>query len=749
MKIYSSSIALGLAAAVLFSPAVVMAEEGTIEEIVVTAQKREQAVTDVAATVAAFTGENLRANGIDTPKDIAFLVPNVDIKGTQGDANPAVTIRGVGMNNFNSNNNPAVGVYVDEVFLSSPSLVGIAMFDVERIEVLKGPQGTLYGRNASGGALNIHNAKPTQETSGFISAQAGNYETLRLEGGAGGGLGDSMAGRVSFLYDDQGESYHDYFDEDDGSKRNFNDSKTWGLRGQLGNDGEAFSWNLGVSHLNQDLGNQPFTFVGGVYDIASGPYTFVPCAEPLNPSICGDVAGFSDTTDSDDFTHVFENDKVGDLKIDSEISGLNFNFDLDIGEATLTSITGYLTQDRVYGENFWSTPNELFAVVHDEEIEQISQEFRLTGGNDTLAWMGGLFFTHDEFDGVNDVQSLDLGALLLESNPLIWTIDQETDAWAAFGNIDWYMSDQFTLTLGLRYTDEKTKFAGGTSGIALFDDALGIPGIVAGDEIEFTFLDDKFEDDKLTYRVALEYRPTDDNLLYGSWSTGFKSGGFYGDFTLDNGELEPFDSETVDALELGWKSTFAQGRAQFNLAGFWYDYQDIQTFVPASFGFKLDNIEGADIYGLDAEIIARPIAGLDLRAGLGLLDTKTSSAIPELDGNELPNAGELQWTLGARYEFPVSDNFMLAIQGDAKYTDKMFREATNNPLTRTDDYTLLNARLSFLPNDGRWDVSAYVYNATDEEYFQEAFFADLIGAVAGLAGAPRTYGLSFTYNLGQ
>ncbi len=728
---------------------VVHAEEGVIEEIVVTAQKREQAITDVAATVVALTGEALRSNGIETPKDIAFLVPNVDIKGTQGDVNPAVTIRGVGMNNFNSNNNPSVGIYMDEVFLSSPALVGLAMFDVERLEVLKGPQGTLYGRNASGGAINIHNAKPTRDTNGFLTAQAGNYESLRLEGGVGGGLGESLAGRLSFLYDEQGENFHDYFNEDDGSRENFNDSKTWGLRGQVGNDGDTFSWNLSLSHLDQDLGNQPFTFVGGVYDIAAGPYSFTPCAQPLDPATCGDVTTFSDTTDSNPFTHVFENDKVGDLKIDSQISGLNFNFDVDIGELTLTSITGYLTQDRVYGENFWSTPNELFAVVHDEEIEQVSQEFRLTGGNESVGWMAGLFYSRDEFDSVNDVQSLDLAGILLESNPVFWTIDQETDAWAAFGNLDWYISDQFTATLGLRYTDEKTQFAGGTSGVALFDDALGIPGISAGDEIPFTFLEDEFKDDEVTYRIALEYRPTDDNLLYGSWSTGFKSGGFFGDFTLDNGELEPYDSETLDALELGWKSTFAGGRAQFNLAGFYYDYQDIQTFVPASFGFKLDNIEGADIYGLDAEIITRPVPGLDLRAGLGLLDSETKSEIESLDGNELPNAGQVQWTLGGRYEFPISDGFLLALQADAKYTDRMFREATNNPLTRTDDFTVVNARLSLLPSSARWDLSAFVYNATDEEYLQEAFFADLIGAVAGLPGAPRTWGLTYTYNLGQ
>ena len=732
----------------LLGPAPGLAADGFLEEIVVTAQKREQAITDVGATVQAYQGETLRDNGIDSPQKIAFLVPNVDIKGTQGNVNPAITVRGVGQNNFNSNNNPSVGVYVDEVFLSSAAMLGLAMFDIERVEVLKGPQGTLYGRNASGGALNIHTAKPTRDTDGFVQISAGEFDTVKVEAAVGGALGENLAGRISLLVDEQGENFHDYL-RDGGGTANFNDSSTWGVRGQLGNDGEVVSWNLTVSHLDQDLGNLPFTLIGGIYDLASGPYSFVPCATPLDDATCGDVAGFARAPGTDQFTHSFPNNLVSDLKIDSQIDGVNLKFDVDLDTVTLTSITGYLQQDRVYGENFWPSPAELFAVVHDEEIEQFSQEFRLSGGSDRVNWLVGAFFTTDEFDNTNRVDTADFGALLVESDPLLWTIDQKTEAWALNGSVDFMLNEQLTLTIGLRYTDEETDFAGGTSGIAVNDNALGIPGLLAGDTIPFTFIDETFSDDQIDYRVALEFRPNDDHLLYGSISTGFKSGGFFGDFTLDNGELAPFESETLQAAEVGWKGTLAEGKVQMNLAAFYYDYEDIQTFVPASFGFKLDNIDGADIYGLDAEIIARPVAGLDLRAGLGILDTETDSSEATLDGNELPNAGELQWTLGGRYELTLSNSFRLALQADAKYTDDMFREASNNPLTRTDDYTLVNARVTLLPNDDRWNLAVYAFNLTDEEYFQEAFFADLLGMSVGLAGSPRVVGASFTYNFGQ
>ena len=170
-----------------------------IEEVVVTAQKREQAITDVSIAINAFTSEDMRMMRIEDPTDIAQLVSNMDIKGTLGGVNPAITLRGVGLNDFNANNNPSVGVYVDEVFQSSPAMLNSRMFDIERVEVLKGPQGTLYGRNATGGAINIINKKPTQEFDAYIMGGAGNYDTYQVQGAIGGGFSDAVAGRLPIL----------------------------------------------------------------------------------------------------------------------------------------------------------------------------------------------------------------------------------------------------------------------------------------------------------------------------------------------------------------------------------------------------------------------------------------------------------------------------------------------------------------------------------------------------------------------
>lgn len=713
--------------------------ESLLEEVVVTAQKREQAITDVSLSVSAFSGNTIRSMGLEQPSDLAFMVSNVDIKGTQGDINPAVTVRGIGMNNFNANNNPSVGIYVDEVFLSSPALMTLNMMDVERVEVLKGPQGTLYGRNSSGGALNIISKKPSQERSGFVSITAANYDNLKFEGAIGGGLSETLSGRVALSYESQGESYHETL-----AGKDFGDSDSYGLRAQLRYEGDALTWNLAASYMEQDLTNTPFSYLGGLFaDTAFNPCPTGFGSSCLNtPEAAGAFAPSNLPVSDDPFKHAFQTSRIDEMNIDTETSNLIYRLDYDFENVTLTSVTGYISQDRTYGENFWSTPLELFAVVHDEEIEQFSEELRFSGDNDLATWTAGIFYSRDEFTSENTVNSADLAGLLLGVNPLFWDVDQETTAWAIFGSIDWRLTETLTLVTGLRYSDESTEFKGGT-----------MADIGGGTFIPLTLQDDEVDEDNVSGRISLEWRPTDELLVYGSYSTGFKSGGFFGDFSTDAPELEPYDSEEVSAIEIGAKYTFADGSAQLDTAIFYYDYSDIQTFVPTSFGQRLTNIEEADIFGVDIELQAVPTEGLNIRLGLGYLDTEMSDSFVDpntgsqtFEGNELPNAAELQYTATIRYEFPVSDGLSVALQADTKYTDDMFREGTNNPLAVTDSYSVSNARVSVLEVDGKWELSLWVKNIADEEYFQEVFPQSTVGAVAALPGAPRTYGLTLNYN---
>jgi iron complex outermembrane receptor protein len=551
-----------------------------------------------------------------------------------------------------------------------------------------------------------------------------------------------MAWRLSALYDSQGESFHRNVES---GNDDWGSSKNYAIRGQLAYKAERLSWNLSLEGMNQDIVNPPFTY----FTMFDAPFSFSPCSAAItgvpNNAECVDLLGFSDTTDNDPFTHFRARDSLSDTNVDSDLVGGNFRLDYDFENVTLTSVTGYVSQDRFFGDDIWSQPNSMFGGGHDEELEQFSTELRLAGGSDSINWVGGLFFSKDTFEAFNLANSEDVFGTFFELSPVQWTNDQNTSAWAAFGSIDWLLSERWTLTTGIRYTDESVDFAGGTSATFCILQPLG--GCLPTEFIiPLTYVDDTFSDDQFTWRVAAEFRPNDDLLTYASVSTGFKSGGFFGDFTTDVGELEPFESETVTAFELGVKQTMAEGRVQLNGAVFYYDYKDIQTVVEANFGFKLDNIDGADIYGVDVDLLAVPTDRLSLRLGVGYLSTDISSVFAAYDGNELPNAPEWQITGGARYEIPIGDEFSLAFQGDLKYFGDTFRSAGNTPLGATGSYTVVNGRVSLIRTNGPWQIDLWATNLFDEGYFQEAFDTfDPLGATAKLVGDPRVYGLSFKY----
>ena len=726
-----------------------------VEELTVTAQKREAAITDVAVTMEAIGSDELRTNNIYTPQDVAFLVPNVDIKGTsQGQVNPAITIRGVGMNNFNSNNNGSAGVYLNEVFLTSPGLMSLAMMDVERVEVLKGPQGTLYGRNSSAGAMNLVSVKPTQELDGFATLTGGNYETIRAEGAIGNGLGENWAFRVSGLYDEQGESFHD----NNLTGSDFGDSKNYAARGQLAYLGSKLEANLTLGYQKQDVVNNPLTNFG----LFDAPTSFTPCAAAASGSLdnsqCFDVLGYQNGN-SDPFKHDFNTTRAPELRSDSDVYNLSLRFDYDISDSlTFTSVTGYVEQDRIYGENTWSTPFEMIAAVHDEKLDQFSQEFRLTGETRIANWIAGVYYGTDTITANNHFNSVDLLAPFFGVNPLLWNFDQETEAAAVFGSIDWLLTDTLTLVTGLRYTDEQVDFNGATIGTDAADPSVTFELDSTNVTCPDTAPKCEFDDDNTDYRVALEWRPTDDLLAYGTISTGFKSGGFNGDFVLDpgTGGYLPFDSETLTAYEIGAKSTLADGSVQLNGAVFYYDYKDFQTLAPTTIGFTLTNLDKTELVGFDLDLVARPTDRLDLRFGLGYVDTEIKDS-RVVDGAKLPNAPQWQATAGARYEFPITTSWALALQADLKYVDDVARTLTEgidvgsgmlrNPgFTRTASFTTANARISMLQPEGNWELALWGTNITDEEYFVEAFDVfDPIGAVGKLAGAPAQYGLTVNY----
>lgn len=712
-------------------------EEGwVIEEVVVTAQRREQSLQDVGIAVTAVNAEELRNYRVQTVVDIAQLTPNVDIKTTIAGSNPAITIRGVGLNDFNANNNPTVGVYVDEVFLTSTAMLTAMMYDMQRVEVLKGPQGTLYGRNTNGGAINLVTAKPTDEFEGRIHVGLGNYNQREIEGMVSGPLGDRWAGRVAVRLDDT-DGYSEKFD----SNHTFGDLENRAGRAQLAFKGDVFNMNAMVGYNQQEGTTVPAVGFGAQTGAGFAPNCEASDIRNLN---CVNFDGFNrgQFVDKDDPYKLVIDDlnteKSKNLDNKNWLGNLNLSWELD--SFTITAVTGYVALDREWSEvglEHDPTVQGYAFIDKDEEIRQISQEIRLHGENELMSWLGGVFYSSDSVktDNFFELTNVAPANLLLGGADLAWNYDQKTTSAAAFGHIEWNLGEMFTLTTAARYTREKRDFEGGT---VISDNGTTVA--------PFTFTDDSISEGRWTGRLGLDIRPSDDWLVYLSASNGFKSGGFTGDFTLNQAELAPYDPETVMAYEAGFKSTLASSRVQLNGAIFHYKYDDLQGAIADPSGaFPLTNAEKATVNGAELDLAWRPVQGLDLRGGIGTLSTKLDD---DRLGDKLPNAPRLQANALIRYEFGLGgSDLMMAVQTDAKYTSSQYRELTNDEVLETDAYTLWNARLALFNAGVDWEVAAWVKNINNAEYYPWGFDATLLsGAYGRYVAPPRTYGVSFDYN---
>ena len=720
-----------------------------LEEVIVTAQKRAQNLNDVSISVTAATAQDISDMRIETPLDIAKLAPNVDIKSTLAGLNPAITLRGVGLNDFNVNNNPSVGVYVDEVFLTSPAMLSFMMFDVERVEVLKGPQGTLYGRNTNGGAINIVSVKPTRETEGYIRLGAGNFDSREIEAAIGGSLSDAISGRLSLRLDDR-DGQHSWNQGD----HTFGDVDSTAIRGQLAYDnGGDFTANLSVSIGDQTGTTIPGTAFGTL-DANFGTCT----GSQILAQQCTDFDGFKRTS-SDPYAHDTDTATVALSKtLDVESSALVLTANWNLGGMALTSITSVSDLDRVWGEvSVDHTPaiTPYGTIEKDEEISQVSQELRLSGGDDSFSWMLGAFYSNDEVETDNYIELTEVSAINdpdfgLGGLDLAWGYLQETESMAVYGNTEFALNDKLTLVAGLRYSDESREFRNAGTFLAFDGELLDADAIFFGEDFDgeltpFTSQDDEISEDRFSGKLGLDFRASEGVLIYGSVSTGFKSGGYFGDFTFDSSELAPFGIEEVTAFEAGFKATMADGSLQINGAIFNYDYEGIQTVIATDAGtFPLTNAEEATINGAELDLNWAPTESLDMRLAIGLLDHELEDARL---GSAVPNAADMQATGIVRYRFMASEKLQVELQTDFKYTDEAFREAYNDPILKTDSYTLWNGRIAVSNPSASWVLSIWCNNLTDEVYYPQGFdLQALNGTYMKFLGAQRTVGVNLHYS---
>src|SRR5262245_21280244 len=729
-----------------------------IEEVVVTAQRREQNIQDVGISVTPLGEESLEDLNIKTATDIVRAVPSLKMN-AYSSSQVVFNIRGVAQNSYGDEQEPPVAVYQDDSYSSSINLASFPIFDLARIETLRGPQGTLFGRNATGGAIQFISRKPTKEFEGYSSLTFGKYDQTVFEGALSGPLTERMQGRLAFIYDkDDGYMKSIFPGEQD---RGGNDH--YALRGtlawQVSDDSDV---DLIARYLNTHGETQ-----AGLYshepacpnDQFQGEFTRPDqsCAFwGTGPGEAGTGYRNDDIIPSrgGDPWHTAETERS---YVDREITGGTLHINSDLGAAHLTAITDYQAATKFYIEGGDSSPVDGVFFFQGSRLKQLSQEARLSwtaGQHETVA---GVFGMKVEGDYTGKFADPFYGY-----NPIV-LFAQDTKSWAVFAQDEWSFTEKAKLIAGLRYWHD-------TREGAYFGHAPAIPGlgqpivtiIFNQDEIfplgsSVTPGDAKTSFDDVTARLELDYRPNDDLLWYVSFNRGSKSGGytFSTGTPFDPNQLAflegiSFDPETLDAYEVGIKSTLG-GRATLNVSAFYYDYEDYQAFAQVGPVQSVLNLD-ATAKGLEAELNAHPTDRLTFQFGASFMSSNVKNILlPDLVtvvDHDLPQAPDFSANALARYEFPLGQG-TLAIQGDVLYSDDFCFTVLCAPVEAEDGYTVANARLGYTSPDGRWDVAGFVNNLFEEKYRVYAFDSSLFsGVVAGVYAKPRTWGVTASLRFG-
>lgn len=691
-----SALALGAAAQ---AHAQAAGADGDSDEIIVTAQKRAQSTLDVGITLSVANQEQLAAKRVEVVTDLVSFTPNVSVKDNIPGLVPVITIRGVGLNDFSATNNPSAGVYVDEVSLSSLALMNFDFFDIARLEVLKGPQGTLYGRTATAGALNIVTARPSFDgVAGRLGGSWGNYKAKDVEAMINVPVGETLALRFAGkgIFQDKGFYFNQRLNRDIGRRETL-----LGRAQALWQPSDTVELLLKVEgqRSRSELGSAEFFGAFPTPNLPAG----VSC--PGAPQ-CSDFFGYTDT-DGNPFRGNWSVSPDYDVDQFSTTARLQ----ADLGFATLTSVTGYIKFDRQWSADTDAGPLPQLDFLNDDRVKQFSQELRLSRDTELVNWLIGGFYSKDH---VESSYSGDLSALFNTTS--FTSSDQRSKSAAIFANGDWRLADSLRLVTGVRYTSERRTNVGGTTDLVSRVPGSALSGAPFGSPpVPLAVSNGKITDKNWSWKLGLNWKPSALMLVYASATHGIKSGGFFAGVATSSKQLLPYRPETLTAYEVGIKGR-AAGGVSYSASAFYYDYNDVQTFIRDVVGNlpiqRLGNVNSAKIYGVDADIVISPAAldGFTMNAGLGLLHAEIGSFQASSGlvaaGNRLPDSPKLSFNTGATYEFALSDALSARLAIDGRYQSSAFKDALNDPIIATKGYWVWNARTSIL-RKGDWDISIW------------------------------------------
>ena len=737
-----------------------------IEEITVTVTKRAQSAQSVPITISAFGGHQLKELGVSDIVNVAANIPNVQVN--YGLGNNFFNIRGLGINEFVANLDSPVAVHVDEVYQSKGFMTGMVLFDVQRVEVLKGPQGDLFGRNTTGGAVNFITNTPEEELGAGITVGYGTYNTFNVEGYVTGAVSDKINGRLSGYVINQGTGFYKNLLRGDTEGR----VKEWALRGQLeGEFGDttilaSFHYGEDHSQLHPYEGNGNSDPAGGLCpQYLAGTVTGADanCLRGLDVAF-NPTSPLLDKYPGDDDPFTTRNNLT--FEVDNRSLGGYVRVETPFGSSLFTSITAYEKFDQDQREDSDESPIDSVQIFWYTKFNQFTQEFRLTSDFDDASWsyIIGAFYEHDNLDNGDYLT----GYLPFNGLNNYSKYNQKVDALAGFFHGEYQVSENLRMISGVRYTWEKTTILGGTyagKGLANFEGGEERPAII-GAALSHSSLftgafdankSDSRKDENVSFKFGVQWDPADDFMLYGNISTGFRSGGYSIAFATTQTQMAKLEPEEITAYEIGFKSDFAENTVRINGAIFHYDFRNAHIDVDVTGVAVPITVNAGRIRttGAELETTWAPIEGLELTAGFGWLDSevrKISDKVrndfdlgAELEGNRPAFSPNFTHNGRIRYQTPVTENLNAILSADWSWRGKQYLEVNNQPSNLRPSYVLVNARVTLEAGDTAWRVSLWGKNITNTEYVTYLNDLPAFGWLLRGYGDPATYGISFEY----
>ncbi|MBB6522399.1 iron complex outermembrane receptor protein [Pseudoteredinibacter isoporae] len=781
VKTNSASITMSLlcGGALFATSAPSFAQEGKhwqIEEVTVTARKREESLQDTPIAVTAFSGEGMEKRGMTQLNGIAAYSPNMSFQSNPsfgGASNAAsIYIRGVGQKEFLPTTEPGVGLYVDGVYIARSVGAILDLVDIAQVEVLRGPQGTLFGRNTIGGAISITSQKPSEEFSGKISTTVGTDSKRVIKGSVDIPLSENVLSRISFA-DMQQDGY---VQRSDGLDLGDDNTQT-GRLNVLWTPSDASEVNFSVEFskdrengpamtlLGINLGNPidpetpPMAVIHNVgANAAAGATNGAPCATPDMPINLA-VPGCYDLR-----YQVGSDRNLGTAPAfsDSDFMASNLNVSIDItDQLSFKSITAWRDLDATFARDGDHSPHRVSQFHDTLEQQQFTQEFQLLGNHfdDSLNWIFGLYYFNE--DG-NNVNTLDFVMSNFTSGGRF-----ENTSKAAFGQATWNANDWFSLTMGLRYTEEDKSFSPDQvilnnyfagSGHPLLD----APFMQVGTRV-LPLATDSQSISELTPMINASLHISEELMVYSSYSEGFKSGGFtqrvfppqVAGFTAPAGasdqELIPdFAPEFVEVYELGAKYSGLDGRLRLNGAVFHTNYDDLQVQVFTSVAPVTKNAASAKITGWELELQWLPAESWLIEASYGYLNARYDDiSFDETfirPDNEFERVPEKTASLAINHDWDLADAGTLSARIDWSYRSKEYMDSFNTELIAQPSYDLINANLNWSSSDEQWELMLALKNISDEQYLMTGIIGDAFQTYEGIYNRGREFSLTAQYH---